>query len=141
MREPTDAELWRSVATTVERVLVPAIADDWARVAAVQLVGMARYGATRPPDPTAARTAELADALDRLRSNEIVGTHWPDRSETTETVFGAVSRVLADAVGRDDAAGDEVRAALRPVVVRHLDDDLAVTGPMMAYFRGRLPDA
>ena len=42
---------------------------------------------------------------------------------------------------RDDAAGDEVRAELRPVVSRHLDEDLAVTGMLMPYFRGQLPDA
>ena len=49
--------------------------------------------------------------------------------------------MLAGAVARDDAAGDEVRAQLRPVVRRHLDEDLAVTGMLMPYFRGQLPDA
>ena len=49
--------------------------------------------------------------------------------------------MLADAVSRDDGAGDEVRAELRPVVSRHLDEDLAVTGMLMPYFRGQLPDA
>ena len=53
----------------------------------------------------------------------------------------SVGRVLADAVGRDDAAADEVRAVLRPVVVRQLDDELAVTGVLMPYFRGAMPDA
>ena len=48
---------------------------------------------------------------------------------------------FADAVTRTDSAGDEVRAVLRPVVSRHLDDDLAVTGMLMPYFRGQLPDA
>ena len=53
----------------------------------------------------------------------------------------AVSAVLADAVSRHDAAGDEVRAELRALVSRQLDDDLAVTGMLMPYFRGQLPDA
>ena len=56
-------------------------------------------------------------------------------------MLAAVSAVLADAVDRDDAAGDEVRAELRTVVSRHLDEDLAVTGMLMPYFRGQLPDA
>jgi len=49
--------------------------------------------------------------------------------------------VLGDAVSRDDAAGDEVRARVRPIVSRHLDEDLEVTGMLMPYFRGQLPDA
>ena len=51
--EPSDASMWRSVEATVRDVLLPSIADDWARVIAVQLVGMARYAATRPGDPLA----------------------------------------------------------------------------------------
>jgi len=49
VREPADADMWRSVEATVRDVLLPSVADDWARVIAVQLVGMARYAATRPP--------------------------------------------------------------------------------------------
>ncbi len=60
---------------------------------------------------------------------------------SSDAVLGAVGAVLAGAVARDDAAGDEVRAELRPVVSRHLDEDLAVTGMLMPYFRGQLPDA
>ena len=56
-------------------------------------------------------------------------------------MLGAVSAVLADAVSRDDQPGDDVRVGLRSVVSRHLDEDLAVTGMLMPYFRGQLPDA
>ena len=122
-------------------VLLPSLADDWARVTAIQLVGMARFAATRPPDPTPARVAELTEVLDRLGDNPIVAPHWPAPSASPEAVLAAVSAVLAGAVARDDAAGDEVRAELRPVVSRHLDEDLAVTGMLMPYFRGQLPDA
>ena len=141
MHEPSDAEMWRSVEATVRDVLLPSLADDWARVTAIQLVGMARFAATRPPDPTAARVAELAEALDRLRDNPIVAPNWPVPAAAPEAVLAAVGAVLAGAVARGDAAGDEVRAQLRPVVRRHLDEDLAVTGMLMPYFRGQLPDA
>jgi hypothetical protein len=76
-----------------------------------------------------------------LGANPIVAAHWPPADRTPAGVFAAVSRVLADAVRRKDAAGDEVRAEVRSIVSRHLDDDLAVTGPLMPYFRGQLPDA
>jgi hypothetical protein len=141
VREPADAEMWRSVEATVRDVLLPTIADDWARVIAVQLVGMARFAATRPPDPMPARVSELTGVLDGLAANPIVARHWPPPSHGPATVLAAVSSVLADAVSRDDAPGDEVRAQVRSVVSRHLDDDLAVTGMLMPYFRGQLPDA
>ena len=76
MREPSDVEMWRSVEATVRDVLLPSIADDWARVIAVQLVGMARFAATRPADPIPARVAELTEALDRLAGNPVVAPHW-----------------------------------------------------------------
>ena len=141
VREPSDAAMWRAVEATLRDVLLPSIADDWARVAAVQLVGMARFAAARPADPTPARVAELAAVLDRLGENPVVACHWPVAAPSPEAVLGAAGAVLAGAVARDDAAGDEVRAELRPVVSRHLDEDLAVTGMLMPYFRGQLPDA
>ena len=35
-----------------------------------------------------------------------------------------------------NAAADEIRAVLRPVLVRQLDDELAVTAPLVSAFRG-----
>jgi hypothetical protein len=139
--EPADTDLWRAVEATVRDTLLPSLADDWARVIAVQLVGMARFAATRPPDPLPDRVAELHDALDALSDNPIVDGHWPPTSAEPSAVLGAVSAVLADAVARHDAPGEEVRATVRPIVSRHLDEDLAVTGMLMPYFRGQLPDA
>jgi hypothetical protein len=141
--EPSDVEMWRAVEATVRDVLLPSLADDWARVTAVQLVGMARFAATRPADPTPSRVAELAAVLDKLSHNPVVAPYWPApaAAPSAEAVLGAVGAVLAGAVAHDDAAGDEVRAELRPVVSRHLDEDLAVTGMLMPYFRGQLPDA
>jgi hypothetical protein len=77
VHEPSDAAMWRAVEATVRDVLLPSLADDWARVVAVQLVGMARFATTRPADPTPARVAELATVLDRLRDNPVVAPHWP----------------------------------------------------------------
>ena len=130
--------MWRSVEATVRDVLLPSIAETGAGIA-VQLVGMARYAATRPGDPTAG-VAELTDVPDRLARTR-------RRRSLARSVGGAgavlaaTSAVLGDAVARDDAASDDVRAELRSVVSRHLDEDLAVTGMLMPYFRGQLPDA
>lgn len=133
----TDRELWRGVEVTVRDVLLPALTDDWARAAAVQLVGVARYAQRRPDDPTGAQVAELAAALDALAANPLV----PARdSDATDSVLGAAAAALAAAVGDDGPTGDEVRAVLRPVLVRHLEDELAVTAPLVNAFRGKLDE-
>ena len=139
--QPTDAELWRGVEATVRDVLLPALTDEWARAAAVQLVGLARYAQRRPADPTGARAAEVAGVLDLLAHNKLVAAHWKgDDSVAVTDVLAAAGAVLAAAVGDDGADGDEVRRVLRPVLVRQLDDELAVTAPLVAAFRGQLDE-
>jgi hypothetical protein len=72
-----------------------------------------------------------------LRTNEIVSAVWDER-RSADSVMAATGRALAAAVTRDDAAAADVRSVLRPVVLRHLDDELAVTSPLVDAFRGRL---
>lgn len=137
---PTDAELWAAVEVTLRDVILPDLEDEWARASAVQLIGLATYAQRRGPDSTAVRDAELAEALERLAAsgNEIVLAAWPD-PEGSATV--AASRCLAEAAVRDDGAAAAVRAELRTLIVRQLDDDLDETGPLLDFFRGRMPDA
>ena len=134
-----DAELWRCVDATLTGVVLPAIADDqaWARAATVQLIGLVRYAASRPADASADRTLEVAAALTQLASNELVD--W-DGDLVDSNVAAAAGRALAASVGRVDAAADEIRAVLRPVLLRQLDDELAVTAPLVGAFRGVLDD-
>ena len=136
----SDAELWRAVEGTLREVLLPAIGDEqeWPRAAAVQLAGLARYAAGRPPDQTEARVDELRAVLAGLAGNTLVEQVATDAGQ--HAVMDAVGRALAAAVGRDDADARAVRELLRPVVVRQLDDELAVTAPLVAAFRGRIDD-
>ena len=135
----TDAEIHRAVAATVRDVLLPALRDDadWARAAAIQLVGLTRYAAARSADHTEARVVEMAAALDALAGNDLVDAAW-DRDRSQRAVMGAAGAVLAAAVGRDDDAARDAVDALRPMLVRQLDDELAETGPLVNAFRGRL---
>jgi hypothetical protein len=132
-----DAELWRCVDATLTNVILPAIADgeDWARAATVQLIGLVRYAAGRPADASAERHAEVVEALSQLSGNPLVD--W-DGTDDDAPVHAAAGRALAAAVGRTDADADAVRSVLRPVLVRHLDDELAVTAPLVNAFRGKL---
>ena len=135
----TDAEIHRAVAATVRDVLLPALRDDadWARAAAIQLIGLTRYAAGRSGDHTEARVAEIGHVLAALAGNALVEEAWNgDRSQ--RAVMAAAGAVLAAAVARDDAAARAAVDALRPVLVRQLDDELAETAPLVNAFRGRL---
>ena len=60
----------------------------------------------RGPDRTEARVAELADVLTTLAGNELVATAW-NGDLSQRAVMEAAGAVLAEAVGRDDAAAAE----------------------------------
>jgi hypothetical protein len=137
--EPSDFQLWRGFELTVRNVLLPAIDDEWARAAAIQLVGLARYAAIRSHGRVEANTAELAGVLAELAGNPIVARH-PTTSDSAADVLAAVGAVLAAAVDDDGPDGDEIRAVLRTIVTRQLDDELAVTAPLIPYFRGQVDD-
>ena len=135
----TDVEIHRAVAATVRDVLLPALRDDagWARAAAIQLVGLTQYAARRGVDRTVACVAELADVMSALAGNELVDAAW-DGDRSQRAVMRAAGAVLASAVGRDDESARAAVGALRPVLVRQLDDELAETAPLVDAFRGRL---
>ena len=104
--------------------------DAHARLARVQVHGLLQYAASRGDDPTAERTQELADALTALAGNPLV-TAAPDGDP-----YAAAGAALAAAADRDDDAAREVQQVLRPLLVRHLDDELASTTPLIDAFRG-----
>lgn len=135
----TDREILRSVEDTVLRVLLPSLRDDagWARAVAIQLAGLVRYAAQRPPDSTAERVEEITGVLGDLAHNEIVSGVWSGAT-SQPSVMAAAGAALATAVGRDDDAADEVRRRLRPVLIRQLDDELADTSMLVDAFRGKL---
>jgi hypothetical protein len=133
---PSDAALWRSVESTLRDVVLGAVADPFARLAVVQLIGLARYASTRGLDPVDDRREALGSALDQCLANTIVARHWPGPD-----AFAASSAVLVDAVGRDDVDATEVRTVLRTLLVEHLDADLADNNVLLGAFRGQVPDA
>ena len=150
---PSDDALWASVIATLRDVIIPAVDDEHARLAAVGLVGLAGYARQRGSDPTSIRVDELADVLDGLAANPIVAPHWSAGAlRDRATVMAACSAVLAAAVDADTAqrdaadtaqgdAAERARDALRPLLLAHLDEDLASDLAMLDSFRGKLPDA
>jgi plasmid stabilization system protein ParE len=130
---PSDDALWSSVAEMLRDVVLPVLPPGWARAQAIQLVALAEHARTRGPDPARRRTDELAAALDSLADNPLVRDRWPGEP------YATVAAVLAAAIDAEDDAGAQVQAVLRPLLVSHLDDELAVTTPLIEAFRGRLP--
>ena len=133
-REPTDAQLWWSVRQTLIDVILPALDPGWPRSAAIQLVGIADYARTRPPDPTSRWTASLAETLERIGA-PVDG----ELADDVPTVYARCGDLLAGAVGAEDEAAESIRHELRPVLVSQLDEDLDVTSSTIPSFRGSLP--
>ena len=130
---PSDGALWASFAETLRRVVLPQLEDAWARAQAIQLIGLAQQARGRGGDPAHRYTDELALALESIADNPLVREHWPGEP------YAVAGAALAAAVPRDDAVADEVRAVLRPLLVGQLDEELAMSSPLMDAFRGRLP--
>ncbi len=117
---PTEDQLWWSVRETVRSVLLAHLADPWARVAAVQLVGLADFARARGGiDPWVSRLQELRALLD-------LAAETPPGE-----VLTAASAALLD---------PRQRPKVRPVLIRQLDDDMATTEIMLGAFRGILPE-
>jgi hypothetical protein len=115
------------------RAVHAAEGGTWARATIAQLVALLEHVEARPDDPRPARAATLEAALTAVAANPLV-----PRSGSADARAAAA---LVSAVGRDDADAQAVRAALRPVLVAELDDELAVTAGLLDAFRGRMPDA
>ena len=131
---PSDDALWASVAATLRDVVLPQLDDEHARAATIELIGLAAYARARGDDRGAARIAELRAVLDGLPGSGCAGA-----GDATE-VLAACADALVAATGGDDEGAAAVRDRLRPVLLRHLDEDLAGEEGLLTAFRGRLPD-
>lgn len=133
MTRPSDEALWVSIEDTLRDVILPSLTDEFARLSAAQLVGLAEYARRRRDDPRDARSIELTAILNDMSSNTIVAANWPQHD-----LSACLSAILVAALTRSDPDGDEVRQRLRPVVVAHLDQDLSASSVLGRPFRGGL---
>lgn len=131
----TDRAILSCVSSTLREFVLRGDGSAHARTAVTQLTGLVDYAARREPDRTSDRNEQLTQALEGLAGNEILSGVWPGEPHE------AAARALAACVGRDDLEAEAVRSALRPLLVRQLDDELAATAPLLDAFRGRLRDA
>jgi hypothetical protein len=140
---PTDAAMWASVALTLRRWVLPGIEDPHTRQLVVQLIGLASYARDRTTDPTVARIAALAGALDALTlgGNPIVSDRWTHANgRDARAVVAVCADVLAAALDADETSRREVHTQLRQLMLDHLDADLASEQVLLGAFRGTVPD-
>jgi hypothetical protein len=145
---PSDAAMWTSMVATLHDVVLPGLDDPHRRQVAIHLMGVAAYARDRGADPNPARALELASALDGLvrDGNELARRHWREgAAPDPQGVLAATSAMLVAAVdaGSSGGLGDDAsraQAALRPILARHLADDLATEEVMLRAFRGVVPE-
>jgi hypothetical protein len=135
MNAPTDDELWRSIEHTVRTVLLPELHDEWARSAAIQLIGVARYARSRRGVDVVVEEERRAIAAVLHRFSE--HTEVVAARQASDDVMIQASVVLSKI---DDEDGSDLRSELRATLAEQLDAALADTSMLMPFFRGQLPD-
>lgn len=120
-----DAALWRSVLSTLRDVIGPALPPGHEQDTVVQLQGLARYAIDRPDDPTPGRSAELARVLG-----------LPSGTRSHEALTRASAALVAAVEDPADTAAVALARAVRPVLLAHLDADIAAAAPLLDTFAG-----
>jgi hypothetical protein len=118
-----------SIVTTLRTQIVPTLDDPWTRGVAIQLAALAELLHDRAADPAELRREELAEVLEECGA-----------PVTPATDYAGVLRACSDALAGWDET-DPRRARLRTVLKGHLSEDLETGMPLLAAFRGQMPDA
>ena len=140
-KRPTVDEVLVGALHTIENQLLPNLEDTWARAAASQLMGTLEYArALIAGDETVdAQIDEVEAAIAGLLSDhpDLKAVLEGSEGETRGfTALEQASRLLSHAVANDSAAGDAIRADLRPLIVRQATDNLQETSTMLMRFGG-----
>ena len=140
--------MWTSVVATLREVVLPGLDDPHRRQVAIHLMGVAAYARDRGADPNPAARVRARRGPRRSRpGRQRAGAAALARGRAPDPrdVLAATSAVLVAAVdaGAADGSGDDAgraQAALRPILARHLADDLATEEVMLRAFRGVVPE-
>ncbi|MDP6828458.1 MAG: hypothetical protein QF515_15310 [Pseudomonadales bacterium] len=140
-RLPTDNDLWHCMSETMRSVILPCLDDPWARVALIRLIGLAEYAPRRGEDPIEQRTRDLTDCVDGLTLKfeslrQFLPADWP--GEGAAATMDVCAKLLSEAVGDDSEQAQAVRDELKPLLLCQLDEDFALTSPLIMSFAGGL---
>lgn len=117
---PADSVLWRSVVSTLEEDVLPALQDP-AHAVALQLSGLARYALSRGDDPATERARRLAPLVGLPE-----GRDWAE--------VAAVTGDLLVAARRDGLPEQPEAARARGVLMDFVGEDLEKSAPLLETF-------
>ena len=133
---PDPATILRSCIHTLDHVLLPEVESPWGRYSGDLLRAALEYAIGLLGEDRGVRhRSELAAALDALRPL-IAETANPTLSAALDepSPFEAASRLLVAGQQQPGPTSDRVREALRPLLLRQLDEEFAAAVPMLAAF-------
>lgn len=129
IEQVNDAALWRSVASTLERVIAPGLPPGSELDTVVQLQGLATYAATRPRADDAGRAERLSRAMNTQHVHAV--TH-DLRAAEAEAARRLIAAVNPDCVPALKASA----RAVRLVLLDQLTADTEAAAPLMDSFAG-----
>jgi aminoglycoside phosphotransferase (APT) family kinase protein len=115
---PSEAALWRCVADTLERTILPALRPGFEQDSARQLFGVGRYALLRSSERGAVRAEQLAPMLG-----------LPTTTAVAE-VFAEASAALVQGTGAHP---------VRPLLLDFLAEDVTEAAPLLETFSGHTP--
>jgi len=133
---PSVETILRSCIETLKSAIVPELTSEWGRYSGHLLGASLEYAITKlREDHTARYRSELAEALEALRP-AITSSGDDELMAALDepSPFEAASRLLVAAQRSPGPLADELRAGLRPLLLRQLDEEFVASLPMLAAF-------
>lgn len=132
-----DAEnVLRSCAETLQKVVLPEVETDWGRYSASLCIASLEYAiGLLQGDRNTPNREELALAVEGLRSG--LGDEAPSAMREAlqaDSPWEAASALLVASQNEGGELGEQVRAALHPVLYGQLDREMAAAMPLFIAF-------
>ncbi len=133
---PSVETILRSSIETLKTAIVPELTSEWGRYSGHLLSAALEYAITQLREDRQARhRSELAEALEALRP-AIANSGDEELAAALDepSPFEAASRLLVAGQRSPGLPADEVRAGLRPLLLRQLDEEFAAGLPLLMAF-------
>ena len=133
---PSVETILRSCIETLKTAIVPELTTEWGRYSGHLLSASLEYAMTQMQEDRETRhRGELSQALEALRP-VIASSGDAELAAAVDepSPFEAASRLLVAGQRSPGPLADEVRAGLRPLLLRQLDEEFAAGLPLLMAF-------
>jgi hypothetical protein len=133
---PSVETILRSCIETLRSAIVPELTSEWGRYSGHLLGASLEYAITQLREDRQTRyRSELAEALETLRPSIASSGDGELAAALDEpSPFEAASRLLVAGQRSPGPIADELRAGLRPLLLRQLDEEFAAALPLLVAF-------